>query len=389
MPNPPLDNRTMFWRIVRRMLSANRSRLLVLLLALGAGAAITSALLNLQVDAKRRLTKEFRAFGPNVMVLPRGSENATLNAQTMSGDVLKQIPRNYEGTYVPAEPFLYVLADVSTEELPPTKVVIVGTTAMGVINSMNPSWKVTGGMDWNGTNCAVGSAVASHLHLSDAPRLNLAVGKEVISCQAVMSIATGGAEDNEVFANLKGVQRLISSPGRISLIQVMVPGAPSEIDRYIASLQRQLPDAEVHPIRQFTEAEGKIYNRISGLLTSTVVLVLVLTALCVMAGMTNAAMERKNDVGLMKAIGGATRRVMRIFLAEAAVIGLIGGMLGAAAGILLSIWLGQAVFGVAARPRLIVYPVSVVLTIIVAIAGALPLRRLASIRPASVFRGEA
>jgi putative ABC transport system permease protein len=389
MPNPPLDNRTMFWRIVRRMLSANRSRLLVLLLALGAGAAITSALLNLQVDAKRRLTKEFRAFGPNVMVLPRGSENATLNAQTMSGDVLKQIPRNYEGTYVPAEPFLYVLADVSTEELPPTKVVIVGTTAMGVINSLNPSWKVTGGMDWNGTNCAVGSAVASHLHLSDAPRLNLAVGKEVISCQAVMSIATGGAEDNEVFANLKDVQRLISSPGRISLIQVMVPGAPSEIDRYIASLQRQLPDAEVHPIRQFTEAEGKIYNRIGGLLTSTVVLVLVLTALCVMAGMTNAAMERKNDVGLMKAIGGATRRVMRIFLAEAAVLGLIGGMLGAAAGILLSIWLGQAVFGVAARPRLIVYPVSVVLTIIVAIAGALPLRRLASIRPASVFRGEA
>ena len=76
---------------------------------------------------------------------------------------------------------------------------------------------------------------------------------------------------------------------------------------------RRLPEAEVRPIRQFTEAEGKIYNRISGLLTATVVLVLVLTALCVMAGMTNAAMERKNDVGLMKAIGGATRRVLRFF----------------------------------------------------------------------------
>jgi hypothetical protein len=68
MPNPPFDNRTMFWRIVRRLLAANRPRLFVLLLALGAGAAITSALLNLQVDAKRRLTTEFRAFGPNVIV---------------------------------------------------------------------------------------------------------------------------------------------------------------------------------------------------------------------------------------------------------------------------------------------------------------------------------
>jgi len=108
-----------------------------------------------------------------------------------------------------------------------------------------------------------------------------------------------------------------------------------------------------------------------------------------MAAMTNVAMERKMDVGLMKAIGGATRRVVRLFLAEAALLGLAGGLIGAAAGIFLSIGLGKAVFGVAARPRLIVYPISVVLTILVSILSSYPLRRLASIRPASVFRGEA
>jgi len=146
---------------------------------------------------------------------------------------------------------------------------------------------------------------------------------------------------------------------------------------------------DVRPIRQFTEGEAKIYNRISGVLTATVAIVLVLTGLCVMAAMTNVAMERKMDVGLMKAIGGSMRRVLRLFLAEAALLGLAGGMIGAAAGIFLSVGLGKAVFGVAARPRLIVYPVAVALTIIVAILSAYPLRRLASIRPASVFRGEA
>jgi len=224
----------------------------------------------------------------------------------------------------------------------------------------------------------------------------VAVGDKKISCRAVMGVSTGGAEDNEIFANLfahikgveSGVQTLVASPHRVSLIQLIVPGTPKQVERYVADLQKQLPEVEVRPLRQFTEAEGKIYNRINGLLTATVALVLILTALCVMAGMTNAAMERKNDVGLMKAIGGATRRVLRLFIAEAAVLGLIGGVVGAAAGIVLSIWLGQAVFGVAARPRLIVYPVAVLLTVIVAIAGALPLRRLTTIRPASVFRGE-
>src|SRR6266699_3642315 len=179
------------------------------------------------------------------------------------------------------------------------------------------------------------------------------------------------------------------SISRISLIQLNVDGTPSVIERFVTSLRQEFPDVEVRPIRQFTEGEAKIYNRISGLLTATVGIVLLLTGLCVMAAMTNVAMERKMDVGLMKAIGGATRRVLRLFLAEAALLGLAGGLLGAAAGIFLSIGLGKAVFGVAAQPRLIVYPVAVGLTILVAILSAFPLRRLASIRPASVFRGEA
>src|SRR5260370_8393825 len=93
-----------------------------------------------------------------------------------------------------------------------------------------------------------------------------------------------------------------------------------------------------------------------------------------MAAMTNVAMERKNDVGLMKAIGGSVRRVLRLFLAEAALLGLAGGLIGAAAGIFLSIGLGKAVFGVAARPRLIWYPVSGFLTVIRPILTPFPLR---------------
>jgi putative ABC transport system permease protein len=189
--------------------------------------------------------------------------------------------------------------------------------------------------------------------------------------------------------DLKTLQFIAGLTGRVSVVQLSVPGDPQSIQRFVSNLQGQFPDADVRPIRQFTEGEAKIYNRISGILSATVALVLVLTALCVMAAMTNVAMERRNDVGLMKAIGGATRRVLRLFIAEAALIGLTGGLIGGAAGILISIWLGKQVFGVPAQPRLIVYPVAVALTIIVAIAGAYPLRRLANIRPASVFRGEA
>src|SRR5437762_10835444 len=91
-------NRAMFWRILRRLLGANRSRLLVLLLALGAGAAITAALLNLQVDAKRRLTTEFRAFGANIVVAPPSSTNST--TPTLDESVRHKIPDQLQGQRV-------------------------------------------------------------------------------------------------------------------------------------------------------------------------------------------------------------------------------------------------------------------------------------------------
>src|SRR5277367_4693608 len=98
-------SRAMFWRILRRQIFANRGRLLVVLLALSAGAAITAALLNLQVDAKRRLTTEFRSFGANVVVTPKAGATLPLS-------VYDKPPSTNDGAAVNKAAFLYAVADV-------------------------------------------------------------------------------------------------------------------------------------------------------------------------------------------------------------------------------------------------------------------------------------
>lgn len=398
MANPRLGNRTMFWRIVGRLLAANRPRLFVLLLALGAGAAITASLLNLEVDAKRRLTAEFRAFGANVIIAPRMSAEAASPA-TIPESVLDKFPAQ-DGQSISWAAFLYATANVAayTEQgesgtrLGSGPAVIAGFRFGGADLAHVVPYRVIEGegvISNDAETCEIGEKAATQFQVHPAEALEIRTRDRTDRCIVSQTRSFGGMEDNQVFVSMRVAQQLTGLSRQVSLVQLSVPGTPQQVEEYVAFLKSQLPDLEVRPVRQFTEAEGKIYNRISGLLTATVALVLILTALCVMAGMTNAAMERKTDVGLMKAIGGATRRVMRIFVAEAAVLGLAGGLIGAAVGIVLSMWLGHAVFGVAARPRLIVYPVAVLLTIIVAIVGALPLRRLTAIRPAAIFRGEA
>jgi putative ABC transport system permease protein len=339
------------------------------------------------VDAKRRLTSEFRAFGPNVLVAPREVGSTASLGTTLDESIVKRVPFSWEGSRVRGSAYLFLIADASSvRSKEDQRVVVAGIHVLGADDLAVAAKTEMQAPDKQ--LCLVGRQVVDLMHLQVGDRLMLRGAEIQEPCQIALVARSGSAEDSQIRPHLDVAQRLAGLPGRISLIELTVSGTAQQIDHFVSALQQQLPDAEVRPIRQFTEAQAKIYNSISGVLNYTVGIVLLLTGLCVMAAMTNVAMERKMDVGLMKAIGGSVRRVLRLFLAEATLLGLVGGMIGAAAGILLSIELGKAIFGVAARPRLIVYPVTVALTIIVAIISAYPLRRLASIRPASVFRGE-
>jgi hypothetical protein len=390
-------NRAMFWRILRRLFGANRGRLFVILLALGAGAAVTAALLNLQVDAKRRLTTEFRAFGPNILITP-GPDPQRTWSPTLPDSLVASVASALPGKDVNAVGFLYIFSNVRVGKLHgpgpyddpsklPLRAVIVGYSSEAFLHLLpHGTLEASQPLGYKTPLCYIGANVASRLKANARDSIALNPWNDCF----VQEVDTyGGPEDNQIFVDLESAQRIAGLPGAISLVEARISGTSQQVEEATRAVQRQIPGADVRAVRQFTEGEAKIYNRISGLLTATVGIVLLLTGLCVMAAMTNVAMERKMDVGLMKAIGGSMGRVLRLFLAEAALLGLAGGVIGAALGIFLSVGLGKAVFGVAARPRLIVYPVAVVLTVIVAILSAFPLRRLASIRPASVFRGEA
>ena len=107
-----MPDRKMFWRIVRRLFAAQRGRLLVILLALGASAALTAALLNLQVDARDRLTKEFRVFGANIIVAPRDTKSSGTGVVTLDESVVEKVRQSLPQR-ASADSYLYLVASVS------------------------------------------------------------------------------------------------------------------------------------------------------------------------------------------------------------------------------------------------------------------------------------
>jgi putative ABC transport system permease protein len=234
----------------------------------------------------------------------------------------------------------------------------------------------------------VGRDVARQFDVAPGGQLEL----DYLGRSARLTIAgvvdAGGAEDSQVFVNLAVAQKLAGLEGQIQFVQLSVSGTAASIGGYAGRLANSLPGYDVRPIRQVTEAEGNLLSRTRLLIASMVVLILALTALCVLATMAALAMERRADVGLMKALGGTMSRIVGLFLAEVGVLGAAGGLIGCVAGVALAQWMGHRVFGTSITPRWEIFPLTIALMIAVAMMGALPLRRLGKVKPAVILRGE-
>lgn len=363
---------------------------MVALVALVSGAAVISALLNLQFDIERKLTQEFRTLGANLVISPvhdgQGVASTADSPAVMAQDgVLKQLEKLRTQEVVAAAPYLYIVAQVKT------KPVVVAGTWLDESTKLAPTWRIEGNKVASREDvrsCMVGRNVARQLELTPASEIELNYLGRTAHLTVSGIVDSGGAEDNQIFANLPLVQSLARLPGQIELVELSVNGTSKTVAVYAQRLATALPGVEVRPIRQVTEAEGELLNRIRLLIFSMVLLILVLTGLCVLATMAALAMERREDVGLMKALGGSISRIVGLFLAEVGVLGAIGGLAGCIAGIALSHWMGQRVFGTAISARWEIFPLTVALMMGAALAGALPLRRLGNVKPAVILRGE-
>ncbi len=386
----------MFGRLLWKLLRGNRGRLTVALVAVISGAAVISALLNLEFDVERKLTQEFRLLGANLVISPGSSTQPsgaasnspatpTSPALMSAAAVLPQVEKLRTRDVVASAPYLYIVARAHD-----TPVVVAGTW-LDETRQLEPTWKLQGdaiASRDDATQCLVGRDVARQFGLAPGGQIELDYLARSAQLRVAGIVDAGGAEDSQIFVNLPVAQKLAGLDGQIQVMQLSVSGTAASISGYAEELANSLPGYDVRPIRQVSEAEGNLLNRTRLLIVSMILLILVLTALCVLATMAALAMERRADVGLMKALGGTISRIVGLFLAEVGVLGAVGGLIGCIGGAALAQWMGHRVFGTSITPRWEVFPLTIALMTAVSMTGALPLRRLGKVKPAVILRGE-
>jgi len=153
-------------------------------------------------------------------------------------------------------------------------------------------------------------------------------------------------------------------------------------------LERAVPRSEARVIRRVADSDGAILERISGLMAVIAIMAAIASALALTSALSTSVLERRSEIGLLKAMGAGNRRVVGMFLAEAALLGVTGGLLGALGGALMARFISSSVFGAPVTIRPFAVPLAIGVALVITIAGSIvPVRRVLSLRPAEVLRG--
>src|SRR5579859_1208421 len=423
----PRVRRSLFWRLWLRSLTVKRPQAALAIGSVLVGATVASMLLNLYGDARRKMTQEFRAYGPNVVLapadlpgamdraLPAASSGRTSNSDIMTGVIDQSVmrgltPFTLRRSGFSAVPVLYVVTRLSKTEGQasqaaarpgePENVVAVGTD-FNALSRLYPSWRIKGRAGaLAGLSCAIGTHIASRLRLGPGDSIDLGIispdagqsepARESFRISSILS--TGTSEDDQVFVPLESLQKLGGLEGKISLVQMIVPGETAEVERELGELTQSVrgyPNIEVHPIRQIVYSAGKVLDTIRWVMFSLTGLILIIIALCVTATMTAIVLERRKDIAVMKSLGASDQLVMQLFLSEGATLGMIGGLAGFGLGLALAHQMARHLFNVSLSLTWWTFPLVCLGSMMLAVVATLfPVEMVHNIQPARVLRGE-
>jgi putative ABC transport system permease protein len=144
---------------------------------------------------------------------------------------------------------------------------------------------------------------------------------------------TNSADDYMVFIPLKTAQKLFNKEGFVSLLSVraMCPKCP--VGDAMVELNKKVTGITSVSQLNIAEVQFEFFNMLYKFLLSIVAATLAVGFFSIYNTVTGALYSRVKEVGLLKSVGASRFQLLRLFLYQHFIIGLIGGSAGFLVGV--------------------------------------------------------
>lgn len=227
----------------------------------------------------------------------------------------------------------------------------------------------------------------------------ISIKNKKMTVAGIFKISGDTGVDNSVFLSFVQFERLTGrSQGYSNMIIKLLPGYDAnlvamDIKSAIESQSGSI-EATVLTSEKVGDIAGSILGIIEIILGSIAVVSLLVGGVGIMNTMYTAVLERTREIGVMKALGATNNQVLTIFLIEAGTVGLVGGVIGVSGGLGLAYLVqfaaksqGFTYLDVSLRLGMLFF-ILFLTFLFGAVAGVLPARQAAGLKPAKALRAE-
>jgi lipoprotein-releasing system permease protein len=246
----------------------------------------------------------------------------------------------------------------------------------------------------------LGSGVAKKMSVKTGDRIQIGTIGGGLFPLKIVGIYQSGIADLDViqsFATIKTVQRILGEPENyITDINVKL----YDIDKALPLAQKvedqfALKAVDINTANAQFETGTTIRNLITYAVSATL---LIVAGFGIYNILNMLIYEKMNDIAILKATGFSGKDVQYIFMSQAIIIGLVGGILGLGIGYLLSVIIDNVPFQTEALPTVTTYPIyynvwyyiiGIVFAMISTfLAGYFPSLKAKKIDPVTIIRGQ-
>jgi len=238
-------------------------------------------------------------------------------------------------------------------------------------------------------DAVIGSQLANELGVKVGNKLRLESGQKnsvVVSIAGIFELGVRELDARYVYLDLKQAQSLLNLPGGVTVIDLTVSdifaaqNIAAQVER-LTSLQAE----------SWIKTNAQLMNALTAQSLSTN-MIIIFVAISVSFGIASvlsvSVVQRTREIGIMRATGATQHQILRIFLIQGAIFGLLGAVLGSAVSYAL-VWVfntfGPGLFYIPIPPLLIITAL-VLATLTGVLAAAVPSRRAAALDPVVAIR---
>jgi putative ABC transport system permease protein len=399
----------MLIRFVKDSIRRAPRRKALIVAAIAMGSAVATSMLGVMLSIGDKVNRELRSAGANIVV--------TMRSAALTGGVGSVTTATAAGS----------ANYIAEADVPKIRNIFWGLNITGIAPSLaaqdgavpllgvrftslrevNPAWSVQGRWAQDKSNdCMAGEGIAHRMGW----KLKQSVTVLGAPCKISGIISSGDEADDRVLLPLANLQNLTNHPGVVDRIEVAALTKPeddfarkdpklmtaAEFERwnctnYVVSIAHEieeaLPGTQARPVRRVADSEGKVLDKVGGLMGLITLAALFSAGLTVWSLTATTMMERRGEIAIMQAIGGARWLIALILGLEIALVGLVGGVIGAFTGVWLAHFVGQSVFDAPVEISPVLPFIIMFAAMLVALAGAAqPLRRSLNLEPAVILR---